>query len=188
MIRAVNISFDVDTNSGDVTNVTCKVEGQTKKRVTTKKKSEVLEPYSIIDRVDNRLELNNKAIAELSLEAGDRVNISYEKIGGILKPMISKSDTTGNKLSKSNTVAFRGAQNDVLAEFGDQFTLEKYKEDLYKLIPVAESAENPEIPNVKAEIIIDDNSTKVEIDEITFEDIKTEQDDTTDIDVLQFKL
>ena len=40
----------------------------------------------------------------------------------------------GNKLTKSNTVAYRGNSNTTLAEFGTRFSIEPYKEGIFRLI------------------------------------------------------
>lgn len=184
MIKAVNITFDLDTDSGTVKNVKCTIEGEVKRKTTTRKKSEVMEPYSVVERLDTKLVFNNKALDELGAEAGDRIPVTYKEIDGLLKPVISVSDTAGNKLTKSQTVLFRGDQNTVLAEFGDQFTLEPLGEGQFKLISKSETTE--ETTDVKAEVIINDNFPTSELDELTYE--ATESDDLTDIDVLQFKL
>lgn len=183
MIKAVNITFDIDTDSGSVKNVKCTVEGQVKKTTRTKKKSEVMEPYAIIDRLDTKLVFNNKALAELGAEPGDRIPVTYKEIDGLLKPVISVSDTAGNKLTKSQSVLFRGDQNTVLAEFGDQFTIEPLTEGQFKLVTIAGNIETTDA--VKAEVIVSDTTVTKEIDELTYE--ATESDDLTDIDVLQFK-
>ena len=98
MIRAISLNFDVDTETGDVTNVKCQVEGQVKRKTTTKKKSEVEEPYSVIERLETKLSLNNKAISELGIEPGDRVDVIYEKVKGVLKPFVQVGGEKGNKL------------------------------------------------------------------------------------------
>lgn len=41
-----------------------------------------------------------------------------------------------NKLTKSNTVSFKGVQRDVLLQYGSTFTVEAFKEGIYKLIPL----------------------------------------------------
>lgn len=185
MIKAISLTFDIDTDSGDVTNVKCQVEGQIKRKTTTKKKDEVIEPHSLIDRLDTKLVFNNKSLIELGIEAGDRVDIKYEKIKGILKPVIDVSGEKGNKLTKTQTVAFKGNQNTVLAEFGDQFTLEPFKDGMFRLIQVVGEQELGD--SIKAEVIVKNDAPLQELDELTYEDISTNKDDLTDIDVLQFK-
>lgn len=185
MIRAISLNFDVDTETGDVTNVKCQVEGQVKRKTTTKKKSEVEEPYSVIERLETKLSLNNKAISELGIEPGDRVDVIYEKVKGVLKPFVQVGGEKGNKLTKTNTVAFKGNQNIVLAEFGDQFTLEPHSENTFKLSQITDNIESGD--SIKAEVIVDNDFPIQDLDELTYEDIKSETDDLTDIDVLQFK-
>lgn len=56
-------------------------------------------------------------------------------------PLIGKSscftdENDGNRLTKSNTVSFRGQQNEVLKLYGNFFYLEDFKNGVYKLISV----------------------------------------------------
>ena len=62
MVRAVTISFDIDDETKEVTNVKCEVEGQVKRAKRTTKKDEVvvLEDTSILIREENRLVFNNR--------------------------------------------------------------------------------------------------------------------------------
>ena len=177
MVRAVTVTFDYDDEKEVVTNVKCNVEGQVKKQRKTTKKDEVvvLEDKDIVLREETRLVFNNRILDTMGAEAGDRIDIKYEKSGKTLFPVILKDDK-GNKLAKANTVAFRGKKNEVLAEFGTEFTLEEYKEDMWKLVSTdgSESVKTVEEAVEKAEEV----EPKVIVD----------ADDTTDIDEIQFSL
>lgn len=175
MVRAVTISFDIDDETKEVTNVKCEVEGQVKKAKRTTKKDEVvvLEDTSILIREENRLVFNNRILDTMGLEAGDRVDIKYEKEGKLLVPVIL-ADEKGNKLTKANTLAYRGNKNVVLEEFGTEFTIEKYKEGVWKLVPTDNSKpvesveEATEIAEAVEPILIVDADDTTEIDEIEF--------------------
>ena len=177
MIRAVTITFDVDSETGDVTNVKTQVEGQVKRKTTTKSKKDVvkeLEDTPIITREETKLVLNNRAVADMGIEYGDRVFIIYEKGEKTLFPVIGRSEDKGNKITKSNTVAFKGNQNVALAEFGTEFTIEEYEDETWKLVPVGGSKVVKTVEEavklseeVKPELLVEDDE-EYEIDEFEF--------------------
>lgn len=76
----------------------------------------------IIDVImqDSNLVLNSAFVAKLGAKAGDRITIRYIEKDGIMTPIIEK-DEGGNKLTKSNTISFRGIQRNHLAQFGSNF-------------------------------------------------------------------
>ena len=146
MLRAVTITFDIETETGDVTNVKTQVEGEVKKRTTTTRKKEVvkeLEDTPIITREENRLVFNNRAMADMGLDETCRVAIKYEKEGSKLIPIIGtdlafSEKGSGNKMTKSQTISYKGNQNVVLAEFGSEFTITTYQDEIWKFTPLGE--------------------------------------------------
>lgn len=184
MIKAVNVTFSFDTETNIVTNVKCNVDGQVKKPSTTRKKSEIVEEMAseaILTLEPTKLVLNNKLISDLGIIYGDRIVIKFEQQGEkkkkILIPCICKEDGeegTGNKITKTNTVAYKGKQNAVLAEFGSEFTIEPFKADLWKLISktggTAKTLKEV-IDEVEKEeaIVIVDGDENIQIDEMKFE-------------------
>ncbi len=181
MIRAVTVTFDVNDETKEVTNVKCEVEGQVKRATRTTKKDEVvvLEDTSIMIREEGKLILNNRMLDTIGAEAGSRINIIYETKSKVkdkgLFPVILV-DEKGNKLTKSNTIAYKGNKNVVLAEFGDEFTLEEYKEGIWKLVPTEGS---------KAVASVEEAIAKAESVEPL---LIVDEDDTTEIDEIQFSL
>lgn len=141
MTKKVIVSFDFDSETDSVSNVTCIVDGVEKKKKTTKKASKevVLEEEALITLEENKLAFNNKAIQDLGIEPESRIIIKYEKVGKTNVPIIG-TDTSfdeegnGNKITKSNTVTYKGKQNTILSEYGTEFTIEKHKEGIFKLI------------------------------------------------------
>ena len=92
--------------------------------------------------LENKLVLTQEAVDLLNASSGDRIAINYVQVSNQETfPVIGKSDSfvdpnSGNKLTKSNTVSFRGVQNDMLSKYGTTFELQFYKNNMYKLIKV----------------------------------------------------
>ena len=182
MLRAVTITSDIETETGTVTNVKTQVEGEVKRRTTTTRKKEVvkeLEDTVSIVREDGKLVFNNRAMADLKIEAGDRIVIKYEKGDKSLFPVIGtdfafNEEGSGNKMTKSQTISYKGNQNTVLAEFGDEFTVEEYQDNIWKLVSlgepkVAETIEEAiEISEKVDPQLLTDDEEVYEIDELTF--------------------
>ena len=78
---------------------------------------------------DNKLVLSKEAVKALGGVAGDRIAVNYWTVDNETTfPVIGKSEcfgdsTGGNRLTKSNTVSFRGVQRDILLEYGSFFKL-----------------------------------------------------------------
>lgn len=182
MLRAVTITFDIETETGTVTNVKTQVEGEVKRRTTTRSKKEVvkeLEDTVSIVREEGKLVFNNRAMADMKIEAGDRIVIKYEKGDKSLFPVIGtdfafNEEGSGNKMTKSQTISYKGNQNTVLAEFGDEFTVEEYQDNIWKLVSlgepkVAETIEEAiEISEKVDPQLLTDDEEVYEIDELTF--------------------
>lgn len=135
----LNISFDFDETTHKVTNF--EVVSSDGKSVRAKRKKTGISLNPVLEVDENKLILNDKLCEMLDADAGDRISINYESINNqVTFPLIAKSEMfadkqSGNKLTKANTVSFRGTQKDVLLEYGSLFTIEKYK-DVFKLIRI----------------------------------------------------
>jgi len=179
--KQITVTFEFNVEDGTVSKLKCFSDGvESKKKTTTKastKAKPVLEDKAIVILETNKLVLNNRCVSDLGLVWEDRVAIKYEKHPKIKKliPTISK-DESGNKLSKTNTVQYRGNANTILATYGSEFGLEVYKEDVWKLIPISENetiVEELEEIEEKAEeldvtILIDEQEEEIEIEELQF--------------------
>lgn len=167
MVKQVTVTFEFDPADELVSNLKCFVDGVEKKITTTrstkKKEEPVMEDEAIITLDAGKLMFNNKAVAEMELEYQDRVVVKYEKVKGskILIPVISKDDEAGNKLTKTNTVAYKGKQNQILAEHGTIFGIEVFGGDTWKLVP-----KNAPVKATKTAITAD-----------TFEDVTAQAED-----------
>ena len=102
---------------------------------------------------NNRLVLSSEAIKALSAIVGDRITINYWNVNKETTfPLIGKSElfsdpTNGNKLTKSNTVSYRGTQNKILKEYGSLFKLVPFK-TYFKLELINEDTLNKETSNI----------------------------------------
>lgn len=90
---------------------------------------------------DNKLILTQDVINLLNAFPGERISINYYSISPEETfPVIAKSEfftdsTGGCKLTKSNTVSFKGNQRQTLMEYGVFFKLEPFKK-WFKMIPI----------------------------------------------------
>lgn len=96
---------------------------------------------------DNKLVLSKEAVKALGGVAGDRIAINYWTVDNETTfPVIGKSEcfgdsTGGNRLTKSNTVSFRGVQRDILLEYGSFFKLIRFN-NYFKMEKVEVISEN----------------------------------------------
>ena len=96
---------------------------------------------------DNKLILSKEAVKALGGVAGDRITINYWTVDSETTfPVIGKSEcfgdsTGGNRLTKSNTVSFRGVQRDILLEYGSFFKLIRFN-NYFKMEKVEIISEN----------------------------------------------
>ena len=96
---------------------------------------------------DNKLVLSKEAVKALGGVAGDRIAVNYWTVDNETTfPVIGKSEcfgdsTGGNRLTKSNTVSFRGMQRDILLEYGSFFKLIRFN-NYFKMEKVEVISEN----------------------------------------------
>ena len=119
---------------------------------------------------DNKLILDPSLVNKLKAEPGDRIEIGYRERDGLLRPIISIGEN-GNKLTKSNTVSFRGVQHNTLAQFGSNFWAVEI-DDLLELegdgIPVYTDVKKAAQAVVTKEIILDTNYTITKLENYEF--------------------
>lgn len=191
MIKQVSVTFEFDPETELVSNLKCFIDGVEKKKTTTskakKEKDVVIEDQSVITLEANKISFNNKAVLDMELKYQDRIIIKYEKIKGQKKPLpIIGKDTSfdeegsGNKLTKTNTIAYRGNANTILAEYGSKFTIEEYSEGIWKLVSLDDTS-----INISKDDTYEDVIAKAEDIELT---VFTESDEDTEINEMTFKL
>ncbi len=114
-----------------------------------------MDDNAIITLESNKLVLTKDAIQMLDATADDRISVNYYTVDSEHTfPVIGKSElftdkNDGNRLTKSNTVSFRGSQNEILSMYGKCFKLESFK-TFFKMIPIEEDSEND---NLQEEIL-----------------------------------
>lgn len=188
MLKNIIVTFEYDTETETVANVQCSVDGiEKKKRTTTKKKSETADEVAtepLITREETKLVFNSKAVEIMQIEYEDRIAVKWEpdKVNKRLFPVIGKASSfdenqSGNKVTKSNTIAYKGNQNTILKEVGDIFTIEEYMPGIWKLLSTTSPTETYKtLENVIKKV------------EKVNPDLITDTDESTNIDQLQFTL
>lgn len=171
----------------DIDNSDFKGTRSSKKKVI---QDEDKDPKLILE--DNKYRLNTAAVELMGLNENSKLNIRYEqgKNGDI--PLLGTDEAfgvkSGNRITKSNTVACRGSKNEELAKYGKEFILVPHPNKPGIFILTSET--------VGPEQLIGDNNVSIEggeSDDLPFDlDIKdlVEDEDvnTTEIDSNFFKL
>ena len=139
---------------------------------------------------DNKYSLNTAAVELMGVEPEAKLCIKMKKIDGSMTPIIGTNEAfkvkDGNRLTKSFTVACRGANHDALAAYGTIFDLEAnpnlegtfiLKGDKGPVIVHDENiSENVEIPedldNINLDGLADDTpDAEAEVDGAMFEQL-----------------
>lgn len=142
-------------------------------------------PDPIITLDSNKLILTQGAVDLLQVCADCRVDIKYKKKDKKAVPIIGTDAAfgtkAGNKLTKSNTVSYRGAANEKLSAYGTTFKLEPTEDKgIYYLVGDKVQEEPAAVP----EEIIDIES---ELDIEKLDDLNIDSDDTN-LENFDFKL
>lgn len=141
-------------------------------------------PDPIITLDSNKLILTQGAVDLLQVCADCRVDIKYKKKDKKAVPIIGTDAAfgtkSGNKLTKSNTVSYRGAANEKLSAYGTTFKLEPTEDKgIYYLVGDKVQEEN----SVPDEIIDIENELDVE----SLDNINIDEDDK-DLEKFDFNL
>lgn len=141
-------------------------------------------PDPIITLDSNKLILTQGAVDLLQVCADCRVDIKYKKKDKKAVPIIGTDAAfgtkSGNKLTKSNTVSYRGAANEKLSAYGTTFKLEPTEDKgIYYLVGDKVQEEN----SVPDEIIDIENELDIEsLDNINIDE------DNKDLEKFDFNL
>lgn len=126
------------------------------KSSTTKKSTSKVDdnPEPLITLEANKLVLTQGAVNALNPCEDCRIDIKYKKKDKKLVPVIGTDAAfgtkAGNKLTKTNTVSYRGAANDKLAAYGTVFRLEPTEEEgIFYMV----GDKNPIEPEVPKELV-----------------------------------
>ena len=180
----VMFTFDYDPATNE-----CQVVGKPEivNEVPKKKVSVSENPEPEIVLLDSKYLLNAAARNLLDVGAGDRINIQYVNLPdnpNVKVPVIGSSTSwgleLGNKLTKSSTVSYRGVANTVLAEYGNVYKLEEFKDGLFIMkgdkptevddnISIGEFSEIEEEPAIDLDLSdLEDEDENYEISNIDF--------------------
>lgn len=180
----------LDEETGEIIKETreLKEDSVKKPRATSSSKSKIQEnPNPILTLEENKYVLTTGAVELLGVEAGDKIDIKFQKVGKQTIPVIGSDEVFGtkggNKLTKTNTVSCRGKANDELSAFGTEFTLEEHpnKKGLFilrgentpKVTP--EPAPEPEEEDEDLSVDLDDNeeeeSVEISEDDFNFDEL-----------------
>lgn len=184
--------YNVDEQTGEITYIgkdevivdTAKTASKTSKSSGKSSSKVDNNPDPIVTLDSNKLILTQGAVDLLQVCEDCRVDIKYEKKDKKAVPIIGTDAAfgtkAGNKLTKSNTVSYRGAANEKLSAYGTIFRLEPTKnEGIYYLVGDKE----PEETKVPDEIINIENELDIEM----LDDINIDLDNT-ELGDFDFKL
>ena len=160
--------YDVNEQTGEIVyigkeEITVDTKKTTVSKTTSKSSSKVdSNPDPIITLDPNKLILTQGAVDLLNICPDCRVDIKYKKKGKATVPIIGTDAVfgtkSGNKLTKSNTVSYRGSANEKLATYGTTFKLEPTDtEGIFYLVgdkEVSETKVPDEIINIEEELDI----------------------------------
>ena len=130
---------------------------KTSKSSTKKSTSKIDDnPEPLITLEANKLVLTQGAVDALNPCEDCRIDIKYKKKDKKLVPVIGTDAAfgtkAGNKLTKTNTVSYRGAANDKLSAYGTVFRLEPTEEDGIFYMIGDKSPKEPEAPKELVDI------------------------------------
>lgn len=192
------LTLDIDPETGDTVCVNREIINddikKTVKKSTKKKKVEDNDTTPRIILEENKYKINNAVVELLGLDLDEenRLSIQFEKKGRTKRPVFGTgaafgNPDVGNKLTKSLTVACRGAANKELSEYGNEFTLEPYegKEGLFILIG---NVDAPEIPDGDENVSVPEKDiTEDDLDLSDFID-NSEDEQEEEVDAFDFNL
>ena len=180
------VALNVET--GEIRDFAPTTAKKTTTRSSKKKVDENPNPQLTLE--DNKYSLNTAAVELMGVEPEAKLCIKMKKIDGSMTPIIGTNEAfkvkDGNRLTKSFTVACRGANHDALAAYGTIFDLEAnpnlegtfiLKGDKGPVIVHDENiSENVEIPedldNINLEGLADDTpDAEAEVDGAMFEQL-----------------
>lgn len=178
MIVKMMITFDYDPETNEYKPLKQEIVKDKVQKVTKAEEAEdSAEPQITLEA--NKYILNKAAATLMGVEWENRLDIKYQPIekGGMMFPIIG-TDTawktkSGNKLTKSLTVSCRGNANELLAKYGDTFTVTPWKGHEGLFVMIGNKDRTEEEPTIK------DNNISIKEDENPVEDLPldTEIDD-----------
>lgn len=195
MIVKLLCTFDYNPETNEYTPIGDPEVVKSSKKQPVKEESS--EPQ--LSLLDNKYSLNSAALDLLGVTAGDKIDIKYQIIDNINYPIIGSStswkSTSGNKLTKSNTVSYRGKANEMLSTFGDEFDFTPWTghEGLFILIGNKEMVVDPNIePKTDNSTEVDKSTEEpteetVEEDDMSLDDFLNDSESQDNYELSNFK-
>lgn len=165
----ITYELSIDTETGEIISTSIVNKEIGKKKSSTKKKKVEEDPNPKITLEQNKLILNSAAQGFMKVQADDKLDIKYEQTGKGLQPVIGTDEAfgtygSGNRLTKTGTISFRGAKNEELSKYGTCFSVVAHpkKENLFILqsldgvAPITEELKDDEIADLPFDLNIDD--------------------------------
>lgn len=144
------LTFDYNPETNEYTPLKSEIIKDKPSKPTTKADEAVESAEPQLTLEDNKYILNQSAANLIGAQWEDRLSIKYQKIEGLTFPVLGTDvafgTKGGNKLTKSLSVSCRGKANEMLAKYGDTFTVTKMKgyDDLFVLLGNADRSLEPE--------------------------------------------
>ena len=157
----------------------------TKRKTSKPKKDESTTPQLILD--DNKYYLNAAAIELMQVGPDSKIDIKYEKGVPVIGTDEAFGTKGGNKLTKNNTVAYRGAKNEELSKYGTEFTISAHNSKEGLFVPSSENAPvQQEKLNGDENVALEEDSLSLDIDLAGL--VEDQDANITEIDANFFKL
>lgn len=164
----ITYEASVNTDTGEIleTKIVSKTDLKPHRTKSSKPEEDDEEPKLYLE--ENKYRLNHAAIEMMGLNPDDKIDIKYEESNGNTYPIIGNDEVfqthSGNRLTKSLTVAFRGNKNIELSKFGTTFNIVAHptKEGLF----VLEGDKTPEIKNTKENEDVQINEEDLSLEEL----------------------
>ena len=113
----------VDTETGEIIN-----SKLLDKKVIVSEKPDPEDEIPRVTLESNKIVFNNSAIRLMGVKPGTLMDIKYKVNSGVSTPVLGTAEAFnvegGNKLTKSNSISFRGVKNETLSQYGKNFILE----------------------------------------------------------------
>jgi len=123
MLKLITITMQLDTLTQKISNI----------RTTIKDINTIIESDPIAILNENTLEFNQVALELLGAVPGDRIEIAWVYIENKFKPVVFKSETRGNLLSKNNRIICKGTTSKDLGKIANKFYIVPF-EDMFLLV------------------------------------------------------
>ena len=169
----VTLQYNPETDTIESYKVT--LDGVANKTTKTSKVSKPKNQLAgmLVVREEAKLIISEELLTALDAKPDDKIAVVYKHKDGKHFPCIIKDDS-GNRLTKTGTVQYRGKNNETLAAFGETFFVKQLEDGTFLMM--GDVAADLDIPVKKA---VEEISMSIE----TLKDSNYEIEDLTDSDL-----